>query len=146
MGAGWDVAHEFLLYLQWCICRLGHESQTVAHTIYMSVDGHCRLSERHCLHHIGCLAAHTGQTQQTVKIVRHFATIIALYHARQLYKMSCLGVGIAYALDILVDLCLVGLRHGMSIRIMAKEFGSDLIDSLVGALRTKYYGNEQLKY
>lgn len=111
----------------------------------MRVDWHSCLSEGYGLHNIGGLATYSRQAQQTVEIARHLATIIVDKHTRQLYEMTGFGVGIANTLYVLVDLKLVGFGHRMGIGKVSKQFGRNLVDTLVGALRTEHNGYKQLE-
>ena len=141
-----NMLYKFLLYFKRSVGCTRNKSKTMADSKHMSVYWHCRLSKRNRLHNISCLATYTRQLKQAVKVGWHFSHKIINQHLRQLHKMTCLGIGIAHALYILVYLCLISLSHRLSVRIMCKQLGCYLIDTLVGTLRTKHNGYKQLKY
>lgn len=140
------VLHELLLHFQRCVSRAWHESETMTHTENVRVDWHRCLAERHSQHHVSRLAPYAWQAQQTVEVVRHFAPVLALYHASQLDEVARLGVRITHTLHVFVHLKLVGFCHRACVGIVGEEFGRHLIDTLVGALRTEHNGNEQLEH
>ena len=82
------VLHKMLFHLQWRVSRARHESETVAHTEHVRVDGHRSLAERHCQHHVSRLTTYAWQAQQTVEVVRHFTPVLVLYHAGEFYEDS----------------------------------------------------------
>ena len=136
------VLHKMLLHLQWRVSRMRHESETVAHTEHVRVDGHRSLAERHSQHHVSRLTTYAWQAQQTVEVVRHFTPVLALYHAGEFYEVARLRIGIAHTLHVLVHLKLVGFCHRACVGIVGEEFGGHLVDTLVGALRAEHNGNE----
>ena len=112
----------------------------------MRIDSHRRASERHSLHHVGGLTAHTGQTQELVEILRNLSSMLVHQHTGHLYKMFCLGIRIRHALDILINLVRLSRRHIRGIGIIPEKFGRYLVHPFVRALRAEYHCHKQLEH
>ena len=60
--------------------------------------------------------------------------------------MLGLGVGVGDAADVSQHILGFGLRHGLGIRVMTEQFWGDLIDTLIGTLRTQDNSHQQLEH
>lgn len=88
------MPEQFLLYLVGRVGSPGHQPQTVAHPEDMGIDRHGTLTKGNSEHDIGCLAPYPRQTHQGIHITGHLAAIVLYEHARELYEMARLGIGI----------------------------------------------------
>lgn len=138
------VPKQVLLYLEGGVAGAGHESEAMADTIDMGIDGHGVHAEGDCLHDVGGLSAYAWQTKQGVHIAGHFAIVVCGEYLRELYEVLGFGVGVGDALDVFIHLALIGCRHSLCIRVCLEEGRGDEVDSLVGALGGEHYGDEQL--
>ena len=141
-----NVLHQNALHLERRVSRFGHESEPVAHSVDMRVYRHCRLTKRHRLHHVGRLAPHSGQLQQVVESPWHLAAKVLHYHSGEFHQVPCLGIGIRHAFHVFIHLSLIGRSHCLCVGIMPKQFGSDLIYTLVGALGAQHNSHKQLEH
>jgi hypothetical protein len=139
------VPEQVLLYLIGGVAGAGHESEAMADTIDMGIDGHGVHAEGDCLHDVGGLSAYAWQTEQGVHIAGHFTTIVCGEYLRELYEVLGFGVRVGDALDVFIDFGLVGCCHRLGIGVCLEEGWCDEVDSLVGALGGEHYGDEQLK-
>ena len=138
------VPKQVLLYLIGGIAGAGHESEAMADTIDMGIDGHGVHAEGYGLHYVGGLSAYAWQAEQGVHIAGHFATIVCGEYLRELYEVLGFGVRVGDALDVFIDFGLVGCCHSLCIGVCLEEGRGDEVDSLVGALGGEHYGDEQL--
>ena len=143
--AFWGVPKQVLLYLIGGVAGAGHESEAMADTIDMGIDGHGVHTEGDCLHDVGGLSAYAWQTEQGVHIAGYFTTIVCGEYLREFYEVLGFGVRVGDALDVFIDFCLVGCCHCLGIGECLEEGRGDEVDSLVGALGGEHYGDEQLK-
>ena len=111
----------------------------------VGVDSHCRLTESDTLNDVGSLTPYTWKVEQLVHVGRNL-TIVTLYqHTSHLDQMLSFGIRIGNATDIFQDIVHISLCHRGGIRIVAKEFGSHLIDALVRTLGTQNDCHQQLE-
>ena len=143
--AFWGVPKQVLLYLIGSVAGAGHESEAMADTIDMGIDGHGTLTEGNGKHHVGGLPSHAWQAEQGIHVARHLATIVCGEYLRELHEVLRLGVRVGDALDVFIDFGLVGCCHCLGIGVCLEEGWCDEVDSLVGTLGGEHYGYEQLE-
>ena len=139
------VLEQVLLYLIGGVAGAGHESEAMADTIDMGIDGHGVHTEGDCLHDVGGLSAYAWQTEQGVHVAGYFAIVVSGEYLRELYEVLGFGVRVGDALDVFIDFGLVGCCHRLCIGECLEEGRGDEVDSLIGALGGEHYGDEQLK-
>ena len=100
---GGEVARQHPLHTEWGGARRRHESDAVAHSEDVCIYCHGRLMEDDAEHDVGCLASHTGQAGELLHGRGHLAAVFALEHGGHPHQVSCLVVGVGYALDVFVD-------------------------------------------
>ena len=128
------VLEQILLYLIGGVAGAGHESEAMADTIDMGIDGHGVHTEGYGLHDVGGLSAYAWQAEQGVHIAGYFTIVVCGEYLGELHEVLGFGVRVGDALDVFIDFCLVGCCHCLGIWECQEEGRGDEVDSLVGAL------------
>ena len=134
-----------MLYLIGSVAGAGDETEAMAYTIDVGIDGHGTLTEGNGKHHVGGLPSHAWQAEQGVHIAGHFTTIVCGEYLREFYEVLGFSVRVGDALDVLIHLCLICLCHCLCIWECLEEGWCDEVDSLIGALGGEHHGYEQLE-
>ena len=114
------------------------------HAEDVGIDGHHLLAPDDRPYDVGRLAPHAGQPLQGVEIRRHHAAELRAEHPRHGGQVPGLVVGIGDAFDVGVDLFDRSLRHRLGRRIGFEKRRRSHVDPLVGTLRRKNDGHQQL--
>ena len=93
---------------------------------------------------VGSLAAHAGQGEQVVHIVRDFAAEALQQHLRGGHDVTGLGTPEAAGLDVCTHLVHIGGGEGLQRGIAGKQGGRDHIYAGVGTLGRQADGEQQL--
>lgn len=99
-----DVFQQGLLHGQWRGGSARYESESVAHSEHVGIDGESCFLEGDGLHHIGSLAAYTGERGEFLEGGGNLSVKSFDESLGKPYEMLGLVVGIAHALDVFEDL------------------------------------------
>ena len=110
----------------------------------MRVHRHHLLLPQHGTQHVGRLAPHARQALHLLQVARHLAPELFAQHTRHAREVAGLVVRVGDAPDIGVNLLGRGLRHFERRGEALEQGGRSHVDPLVGTLRRKDHGHEQL--
>ena len=113
------VFHQFQLHFQRCVCRFRNESQAVADTVNVGINGQGWLSKPHGLYHISRLSTYSRKLGQVIRVVGNLAIETFHQYFCHLTQVVCLGVWIAHALYQLEDILPISLCHSLGRGVMA---------------------------
>ena len=91
---------QFLFHFQWRLAR--GQAGAVADAEDVRVHRHGGLAKGHVEHHVGGLAAHTGQCFQGFAGARHLAAVLLYQDAASLQQVAGLGAVQADGFDVLL--------------------------------------------
>ena len=138
-----DAGPQLLLHLQGVLGPV-RQPQQAGDPDAVGVADVARLAVHVPQDQVGGFAAHAGQPQQVLHIVRHPAAEIRQQHLRRGHDIPGLGPPEAAGLDICTYLVHIGGGKGLQRGIAGKQRRRHQIDPRVGALRRQTHGEQQL--